>query len=72
MSFSIKRVGHLVLRAKDMQRSRRFFEQVLGLLVVAETIAARCFSARTLKTTITCWRSCRRAVTSNPLYSSTS
>jgi catechol 2,3-dioxygenase len=35
MSFSIKRVGHLVLRAKDMQRSRQFFEQVLGLPVVA-------------------------------------
>ena len=31
MGFTIKRVGHLVLRAKDMQRSREFYETTLGL-----------------------------------------
>ena len=36
MAFKIKRVGHLVLRAKDVERSRRFFEEVLGLPVVAQ------------------------------------
>jgi len=36
MAFRIRRVGHLVLRVKDMERSRRFFEAVLGFPVVAQ------------------------------------
>ena len=36
MAFRITRVGHLVLRVKDVERSRRFFEEVLGLPVVAQ------------------------------------
>jgi catechol 2,3-dioxygenase len=36
MAFKVKRVGHLVLRVKDVERSRRFFENVLGLPVVAQ------------------------------------
>jgi catechol 2,3-dioxygenase len=35
MTFTIKRVGHLVLRVKDVGRSRRFFEEILGVPVVA-------------------------------------
>jgi catechol 2,3-dioxygenase len=35
MAFRIKRVGHLVLRVKDMERSKRFFEEILGFPVVA-------------------------------------
>jgi len=35
MAFKIKRVGHLVLRVKDVERSRRFFEEILGFPVVA-------------------------------------
>ena len=35
MAFTIKRVGHLVLRVKDVERSRRFFEEILGFPVVA-------------------------------------
>ena len=36
MGFRVKRVGHLVLRVKDVERSRRFFEDVLGFPVVAQ------------------------------------
>jgi catechol 2,3-dioxygenase len=36
MTFRIRRVGHLVLRVKDMERSRRFFEEVLHFPVVAQ------------------------------------
>jgi len=36
MGFRIKRVGHLVLRVKDVERSRRFFEDTLGFPVVAQ------------------------------------
>jgi len=35
MAFKIKRVGHLVLSVRDIERSRRFFEEVLGFPVVA-------------------------------------
>jgi catechol 2,3-dioxygenase len=49
MSFTIKRVGHLVLRAKDVQRSRRFFEQVLGLPVVAENERGMVFFSTNVK-----------------------
>src|SRR4030095_6038918 len=30
MSFKIKRVGHLVLKVKDLERSRKFFTEILG------------------------------------------
>lgn len=36
MGFKIRRVGHLVLRVKDVERSRRFFEEILGFPVVAQ------------------------------------
>jgi catechol 2,3-dioxygenase len=36
MAFKIRRVGHLVLRVKDRERSKRFFEEVLNFPVVAE------------------------------------
>ena len=36
MAFKIRRVGHLVLRVKDIERSRRFFEDVLHFPVVAQ------------------------------------
>lgn len=35
MAFKVRRVGHLVLRVKDVERSRRFFEEILGFPVVA-------------------------------------
>lgn len=36
MAFRIRRVGHLVLRCKDVKRSRRFFEEILGFPVVGQ------------------------------------
>lgn len=36
MAFRVRRVGHLVLRVKDIQRSRRFFEEVLRFPVVGQ------------------------------------
>ena len=36
MAFKIRRVGHLVLRVADMERSRRFFEEVLRFPVVGQ------------------------------------
>jgi catechol 2,3-dioxygenase len=36
MSFKITRVGHLVLKVKDLERSRRFFTEVLGFPQVGE------------------------------------
>jgi catechol 2,3-dioxygenase len=49
MAFNIRRVGHLVLRAKDIQRSRRFFEQVLGLPVVAQNERGMIFFSTNVK-----------------------
>lgn len=34
MALKLVRTGHLVLRVKDMERSKRFFTEVLGLKVV--------------------------------------
>jgi catechol 2,3-dioxygenase len=36
MAIRIKRTGHLVLKVKDLERSRRFFTEVLGLPIVGE------------------------------------
>ena len=36
MSFKIRRVGHLVLKVKDLERSRKFFTEVLGFPQVGE------------------------------------
>jgi catechol 2,3-dioxygenase len=36
MAIKIKRTGHLVLRVKDLERSRRFFTEVLGLPQVGD------------------------------------
>jgi catechol 2,3-dioxygenase len=36
MSFKIKRVGHLVLKVKNLERSRKFFTEVLGFPQVGE------------------------------------
>lgn len=36
MTFRIRRVGHLVLRVKDIERSKRFFQDVLGFPVVGQ------------------------------------
>ena len=36
MTFRVRRVGHLVLRVKDMERSKRFFTEVLRFPVVGQ------------------------------------
>ena len=36
MAIKIKRTGHLVLRVKDLERSKRFFTEVLGLPQVGD------------------------------------
>jgi len=36
MAIKIKRTGHLVLRVKDLERSKKFFTEILGLPVVGE------------------------------------
>jgi catechol 2,3-dioxygenase len=36
MAFKIRRVGHLVLRVKDIERSKRFFQEVLGFPIVGQ------------------------------------
>lgn len=36
MAFKIKRVGHLVLKVRDLERSRKFFSEVLGFPQVGE------------------------------------
>ena len=49
MGFSIRRVGHLVLRVKDVARSRRFFEEVLGLPVVGQNERGMVFFSSDVK-----------------------
>jgi catechol 2,3-dioxygenase len=36
MAFKIRRVGHLVLKVKNLERSRKFFTEVLGFPQVGE------------------------------------
>ena len=48
MSIRIKRTGHLVLRVKDLERSKRFFTEILGLPLVGENdVGMLFFSADT-------------------------
>jgi catechol 2,3-dioxygenase len=49
MAFKVKRVGHLVLRVKDVERSRRFFENVLGFPVVAQNERGMVFFSTDVK-----------------------
>ena len=49
MAFKVKRVGHLVLRVKDVERSRRFFEKVLGFPVVAQNERGMVFFSSNVK-----------------------
>ena len=36
MPINIKRTGHLVLRVKDLERSKRFFSEILGLKLTGD------------------------------------
>ena len=49
MGFKIRRVGHLVLNVKDVERSKRFFEEVLGFPVVAQNPRGMVFFSTDLK-----------------------
>ena len=49
MAFRIKRVGHLVLRVKDVERSKRFFMEILGFPVVAENERGMVFFSTDVK-----------------------
>ncbi len=49
MAFRIRRVGHLVLRVKEIERSKRFFQEVLGFPVVAENERGMVFFSTDVK-----------------------
>jgi len=49
MAFKIRRVGHLVLRVKDVARSERFFADVLGFPVVGRNERGMVFFSTDLK-----------------------
>ena len=49
MGFKVRRVGHLVLRVKDVQRSRRFFEDVMGIPAVAQNERGMVFFSTDVK-----------------------
>ena len=49
MGFKIRRVGHLVLRVKDMERSKRFFQDVLGFPIVAQNERGMVFFSTDVK-----------------------
>ena len=49
MAFKIRRVGHLVLRVKDIERSTRFFQDVLGFPVVARNERGMVFFSTDVK-----------------------
>ncbi len=49
MSFKIKRVGHLVLKVKDLERSRKFFTEVLGFPQVGENDRGMLFFSTDVK-----------------------
>lgn len=43
MPIRIRRTGHLVLRVKDLERSKRFFTEILGLPLVGENAIGMLF-----------------------------
>ncbi len=49
MAFRIRRVGHLVLRVKEIERSKRFFQEILGFPVVAENERGMVFFSTDVK-----------------------
>ena len=49
MGFRIRRVGHLVLTVKDVERSKQFFEKVLGFPVVAQNQRGMVFFSTDVK-----------------------
>jgi catechol 2,3-dioxygenase len=49
MAFKVKRVGHLVLRVKDVERSKRFFQEVMNLPVVAQNDRGMVFFSADVK-----------------------
>jgi catechol 2,3-dioxygenase len=49
MGFKIKRVGHLVLSVKDVERSKRFFQEILGFPVVAQNERGMVFFSTDVK-----------------------
>ncbi len=49
MAFRIRRVGHLVLRVKELERSKRFFQEILGFPVVAENERGMVFFSTDVK-----------------------
>lgn len=49
MAFRIRRVGHLVLRVKDVERSKRFFQDNLNLPVVGQNERGMVFFSADVK-----------------------
>ena len=49
MGFKIRRVGHLVLSVKDVERSKRFFQEILGFPVVAQNERGMVFFSTDVK-----------------------
>src|SRR5688572_10729096 len=49
MGFKIRRVGHLVLNVKDVERSKKFFQEVLGFPVVAQNQRGMVFFSTDVK-----------------------
>ncbi len=49
MTFKIKRMGHLVLRVKDIERSKRFFEEILHFPVVGQNERGMVFFSTDVK-----------------------
>jgi catechol 2,3-dioxygenase len=49
MSFKIKRVGHLVLKVQNLERSRKFFTEVLGFPQVGENDRGMLFFSTDVK-----------------------
>ncbi|MCC7081149.1 MAG: VOC family protein [Burkholderiales bacterium] len=49
MAFKVRRVGHIVLRVKDMERSKRFFKEVLGFPEVAHNERGMVFFSTDVK-----------------------